>query len=282
MINDEYMNNLRSEASRLGYYSLPLDSFLAQVFSSFKSIFNEKREVLDQTRSRINNDLKQRNKRLNEVHFKLKKSKVEWYHIVSFCVLIIVLIGIAFLWQNLVWGNLANQYWIALGTATACCLLGSIINEYCKKMEKDKKENMLFFITAIAVLFTFVFSLESLETIYVVRSGLYSSLVGIIIHTINYIFFPIVNGMIGVLRCLLNKTKYLYYKLSKYRKENVLENIEKKLHQISEHQEYLTSATIEQLNVDYLLGQRASAKEDIEDIMNDIDYPSTKEEMAHA
>ena len=282
MINDDHVNNLRSEASRLGYYNLPIDTFLSQVCSSFKSIFGKKKNELEQKRSAIDNEIIALNRRLNEKQQKMSKSKVEWYHVFSFGALVTVLIGVVSLWQNLVWGNMLNQQWIAYGTITACCLFGSMINKYCVKMEKGKKKSMLFVIGATAILFTFVFSLESLEPIYVVRSALYSTLIGIIIYTINYIFFPIVDGFIGVLHSLIDMAKIIFYRFTKYRKENVLEKIKTELHHTAEQQSTITNTTLEQLGVDYLLGQRASAKEDIEDTMNNIDYPSTIEEMAHA
>ena len=282
MINDEYVNNLRSEASRLGYFNLPVDSFLSQIYSSFKSIFDKKKEKFIQNRSVINNELKTIIKRLNEKQQKMNKTKVEWYHIFSFCALVTAFIGIVSLWQNLVWGNLLYQRWIVYGTIVACCFFGSMINEYCVKMETGKKKSILFIIEATAILFTFVFSLESLEPLYVVRSALYGSLVGIIIYTINYIFFPIINGLIGVVHNLINLTKIMFYKFTKYRKERVLEKINTELHQIDQQQNTITNVTLEQLSVDYMLGQQANKKHNYENPMNKIDYPLTDKELANA
>ena len=192
------------------------------------------------------------------------------------------LIGLSFLWQNLIWGDLVYQQWIVFGFVLACATMGALINEYAEGVSDEDKHTLIITLKILAVALTFVFSLESLELAALARSFILSCLAGVVVHGINILFMPITKGLVKMVR-------YLYLFMRKWSLNNRIRKSLKELDDLTceletaEKDNELYVDTIgRQLQLDYLLGQSARKSEGVngEEMVND--NLLTTEEIAHA
>ena len=134
---EKQINILRSEASRLGYHGLPLDTFLRKAGGDFALQLNSNIDELNRQGVSKSERYKDLEKRKNRIMKKIASFKVGWHDIASIIAMIISVAGLSLLWQNLIWGNMVYQGWIAFGFVITCVTTGALINEYAKdKVEK--------------------------------------------------------------------------------------------------------------------------------------------------
>ena len=279
---EKQMNILRSEASRLGYHGLPLDKFMRKAGGEVSLSLNSNVDELNRegiTRNERYKDLQNRRKRMMK---NIASITPGWHDIGSIFAMVFSLIGLSFLWQNLIWGDLVYQQWIVFGFVIACATMGSLINEYAEGVSDEDKHTLIITLKILAVALTFVFSLESLELAALARAFILSCLAGVVVHGINILFMPITKGLVKMVR-------YLYLFMRKWSLNNKIRKSQKEFDDLNcefeisvHHNEYFVETVIHQLRLDYLMGQLASRPEGIngEEIVNDNQL--TTEEMAHA
>ena len=279
---EKQMNILRSEASRLGYHGLPLDKFMRKAGGEVSLSLNSNVDELNREAIAKNEryeDLKNRRKRLMKNIASLTPG---WHDIGSIFAMVFSLIGLSFLWQNLIWGDLVYQQWIVFGFVIACATMGALINEYAEGVSDVDKHTLIITLKILAVALTFVFSLESLEYAALARSFILSCLAGVVVHGSNILFMPITKGLVKMVR-------YLYLFMRKWSLNNKIRKGLKKLDDLNfefqtteKDNELFVETIVRQLRLDYLMGQSASRPEGMngEEMVNDNQL--TTEEIAHA
>ena len=267
---EKQINILRSEASRLGYYGLAIEDFIKK---SINEIVLWQKDEVDTINKKMNacyKDHKSFNNRRKSLLKKIGSMQVKWHDVFSMGAALFSLSGLAFLWQNLIWGDLAYQQWIVFGLVIACATMGSLINEYAKEITDDDKYTLIISLKILAVGLTFVFSLDTLESAMLVRAFILSCLSGIIVHGINIIFIPLVKSLVRMIRYsyLSVKKCLLIIKLNRSRREGSI--LEYELEHMTQANEVLILSTIHQLEVDYSLAKTASMRNGMSgEIIND-------------
>ena len=274
------MNILRSEASRLGYHGLPLETFIKKAGGEMILSLAAKTDDLDKKGLYAFQEYKVLKNAKIKVKKKIASLNVKWHDLGSIFAMIFSLTGLSFLWQNLIWGDLVYQQWIVFGFVIACATIGGLINEYAKGVSNEDKHTLIMTLKILAVALTFVFSLESLEYAALARPFILSCLAGVVVHGFNILFMPITKGLVKMVRfCYLSFKKYfIMKKMRRCKKE--LDQLNYELKIIKDDNEIIVNTTICQLELDYMLGKSASIPEGMnaEEMIND----NSTTEVAHA
>ena len=276
---DKQIDILRSEASRIGYHGLPLDTFMKKAGGDIVLSLKTKIDDINAKGNATNKEYKLLEKSKIKLKKKIASLNVRWHDIGSLFAMVFSFAGLSFLWQNLIWGGLIYQQWIGFGLVIACATMGALIKEYAEDVSNEDKDTLIITLKIIAVMLTFVFSLDSLQYTAVVRSFILSCLVGIVVHSVNILFIPIIKGFVKIVRyCYLSMRKWsLNTRIRKSRKE--LYQLEHEIDTVAKNNEIFLETIISQLRLDYLLGKSASMPEGITDkIVND----NLTSEVAHA
>ena len=279
---DKQIDILRSEASRIGYHGLPLDTFMKKAGGDIVLSLKTKIDDINAKGNATNKEYKLLEKSKIKLDKRIASLNVRWHDIGSIFAMVFSFTGLSFLWQNLIWGGLIYQQWIGFGLVIACATMGSLINEYAEGVSDEDKHTLIITLKILAVALTFVFSLESLEYAALARSFILSCLAGVVVHGINILFMPITKGLVKMVR-------YLYLFMRKWSLNNKIrksliemDDLTCELETAEKDNELYVDTIGRQLQLDYLLGQSARKSEGVngEEMVND--NLLTTEEIAHA
>ena len=98
------------------------------------------------------------------------------------------------LWKNLMLIPITDDYMVPFGLIIAGSSLGGIYTFIQKKQKQEANKAVINMIVGCVIMVTFIFTLQSVEKIYIWKSGAVACLVGIIVYVTNTALLPACKG----------------------------------------------------------------------------------------
>jgi len=196
MITKEKINELRSEAARVGYHNLNLAPVMHHAKSAVQKAYIDQKKTLSMRIKRylsVRDSIAKHTLKLNQ---QMKNTIIDSGDMLSTVIMAAVTVSLVYLWKNLMMIPITDEYMVPFGLIIAGTSLGGIYTFIQKRQKKEVSKEVISVIVACVILITFLFTVQSGDKIFAWKSGAVALFTGVIVYVINKSLLPACKGTV--------------------------------------------------------------------------------------
>ena len=198
MIEKNKIKHMRSEAARAGYFDLPMAPLAHHAKGTIKKsyiVLKEKTEKKIRSLRSLKDSFKSVIENSNQ---QIQERKLDIIDVMCASILLFVIGTILILWKDLIMAPISVEYLVPIGFMIAGATIGGIYSVVQTKQGKPVSIYVEYGIVGFVTITTFLFSLQSSEQIFLIKSAVVAGFVGLIVFITNKVVLPTFKNSIQV------------------------------------------------------------------------------------
>ncbi|SVD88204.1 uncharacterized protein METZ01_LOCUS441058, partial [marine metagenome] len=194
MLSKQKINHFRSEAARAGYFNLHIAPLIYRLKSAVKKSYIDEKESTEKKIKTYQSLKESFTESLTQTKKRFQQHSIDTVEIICTAILVLAITSLLLLWKDLILVPISSQYFVPIGFLIAGSTVGGIYTVVRKKMNKETKKFVIVGIVGFVVIITFLFSLQSVEQIHILKSAVISGFAGLIVYITNQVLLPTCKG----------------------------------------------------------------------------------------
>ena len=261
MITKEKINELRSEAARVGYHNLNLAPVMHHAKSAVQKAYIDQKKTLSMRIKRYLSVRDSISKHTSKLKQQMKNTIIDSGDMLSTVIMAAVTVSLVYLWKNLMMIPITDEYLVPFGLIIAGTSLGGIYTFIQKRQKKEVSKEVISVIVGCVILITFLFTLQSGDKIYAWKSGAVAIFTGVIVYVINKSLIPACKGTVKTIFYALKGCAVMFISLGNIYVNQGANRTISKLKTIKGEIVQQIEKIESMLILDFMLAQRASGIE---------------------